>query len=163
MIDSRLSRDCTDLFYARGAQVVLPMRVGGVYSQLDLSSLTPFSVASCDWLQLGVPHWATYCKWLIMDPTFCGCRFSTGRFLAIEDFFTLLEIWHLTKYVHSTNIYYSNMTFKHISATRNMTFYKISTQYKDMVLEIWHLINIRTLYNDILLEIYHFNKINDVT
>ena len=72
------------------------MRVGGTAheggsatSELDLSSLTPLSVASCGRLQLGVPHWATsvdYCKWLIIDPTFCGSRFSTGRLLAIEDF-----------------------------------------------------------------------------
>ena len=55
---------CTDLYYARGAQGVLPMRVGGATSQLDLSSLTTLSVAGCGWLQLGVPHWAAsvhYC------------------------------------------------------------------------------------------------------
>ena len=65
------------------------MRVGGATSQLDLPSLTPLSVAGCGRLQLGVPHWATsvdYCKWLIIDPTFCGRRFSTGRLLAIEVF-----------------------------------------------------------------------------
>ena len=33
------------LHYARGAQRVLPMRVGGATSQLDRPSLTPFSVA----------------------------------------------------------------------------------------------------------------------
>ena len=38
---------CTDLYYARGAQGVLPMRVGGATSQLDLPSLTPMSVACC--------------------------------------------------------------------------------------------------------------------
>ena len=38
---------CTDLYYSRGAQGVLPMRVGGATSQLDLPSLTPLSVASC--------------------------------------------------------------------------------------------------------------------
>ena len=27
-----------------------------------------------------------YCKSLIIDPTFCGCRFSTAMLLAIEDF-----------------------------------------------------------------------------
>ena len=40
-------------------------RVGGATSQLNLSSLTPLSVAGCDWLQPGAPHWATsvnYCK-----------------------------------------------------------------------------------------------------
>ena len=39
--------ECTDLYYARGAQGVLPMRVGGATSQLDLPSLTPLSVAGC--------------------------------------------------------------------------------------------------------------------
>ena len=61
------------------------MRVGGATSQLDLLSLTPLSVAGCGLLQLGVPHLATsvdYCKF---DPTLCDSRFSTGRFLAIED------------------------------------------------------------------------------
>ena len=56
---------CTDLYYARGAQGALPMRVGGATSQLDLPSLTPLSVAGCGWLQLGVPQWAAsvhYCK-----------------------------------------------------------------------------------------------------
>ena len=38
---------CTDLYYARGAQGVLPMRVGGATSQLDLPSLTPLSVIGC--------------------------------------------------------------------------------------------------------------------
>ena len=62
---------------------------GGATSQLDLPSLTPLSVAGCGRLQLGVPHWAisvNYCKYLIIEPTFCGSRFSTGRLLAIEDF-----------------------------------------------------------------------------
>ena len=39
--------ECTDLYYARGAQGVLPMRVGGAISQLDLPSLTLLSVAGC--------------------------------------------------------------------------------------------------------------------
>ena len=39
--------ECTDLYYAQGAQGVLPMRVGGATSQLDLPSLTPLSVAGC--------------------------------------------------------------------------------------------------------------------
>ena len=47
---------CTDLYYARGAQGVVPMRVGGVTNQLDLQSLMPLSVAGCGWLQLGVPN-----------------------------------------------------------------------------------------------------------
>ena len=49
---------CIDLHYARGAQGVLPMRVGGATSQLDLPSLTPLSVAGCGLLQLGLPQWA---------------------------------------------------------------------------------------------------------
>ena len=43
----------------RGAQGVLPIRVGGATSQWDLPSLTPFSVARYDRLQLGDPHLAT--------------------------------------------------------------------------------------------------------
>ena len=72
------------------------MRVGGATSQLDPPSLTLLSVAGCGRLQLGVPHLATsvdYCKYLILDLTFCGSKFSTGRQLAIEDFtFTLLPL-----------------------------------------------------------------------
>ena len=51
--------DVTDLYYARGAQVVQLLRVGGATSQLYLPSLTPLSVAGCGRLQLGVPNWAT--------------------------------------------------------------------------------------------------------
>ena len=47
------------ILYARGAQGVPKIRVGGATSQLDLPSLTPLSVAGCGLLQLGVPHWAT--------------------------------------------------------------------------------------------------------
>ena len=36
---------CTDLYYARGTQGVLPMRVGAATSQLDQLSLTSLSVA----------------------------------------------------------------------------------------------------------------------
>ena len=67
----------------------MPIRVGAATSQLDLPSLTLLSVAGCGRLQLGVHHWAAsvdYCKRLIIDPIFCGSRFTTGRFLAIEDF-----------------------------------------------------------------------------
>ena len=77
----------------RGAQGVLSMRVGGATGQLDLPSLKQLSVAGCGRQQLGVPHWATlvhYCKYLIIDPRFCGSRFSIGRLLAIEDFTYLL-------------------------------------------------------------------------
>ena len=31
-------------------------------------------------------YFSNYCKLLIIDPTFCGSRFSIGRLLAIEDF-----------------------------------------------------------------------------
>ena len=55
-IESRLWLSCTDLYYARGSHGVLPMRVGGATSQLDLPSLTPLSVAGCGRLQLRVPH-----------------------------------------------------------------------------------------------------------
>ena len=48
-----------DLYYARGAQGVLPMSLGGATSQLDLPSLTPLSVTDCGRQHLGVPHWAT--------------------------------------------------------------------------------------------------------
>ena len=47
--------DCADLYYSRGAQGVLPMRVRGATSQLDLQPLAPLSVAGCGRLQLGVP------------------------------------------------------------------------------------------------------------
>ena len=71
------------------------MMLEGATSQLDLPSLTPFSVAGCGRLQLGVPYWATlvyYCKSLKIGPTFCGSRFSTGRLLAIEEFTFFLLI-----------------------------------------------------------------------
>ena len=71
------------------------MRVGGATSQLDLPSFTPLFVAGCGRLQLGASHRAAsvhYCKQLIIEPTFCGSRFSTGRLLAMEDFtFTFLQ------------------------------------------------------------------------
>ena len=74
-------RGCPDLYYLLGAQGVLPMRMGGATSQLDLPSLTPLSEPGCGRLQLGVLHWATrvdYWNLLIIDPTFCDCRFSTN-------------------------------------------------------------------------------------
>ena len=46
-------------------------------------------------------HWDTsvdYCKWLIIDPTFCRSRFSTGWFLAIEDF-TFLQTYSELDYL----------------------------------------------------------------
>ena len=48
-----------------GGGGVLPTRVRGSTSQLDVSSLTPLSVAGCGRLQLVVPHLAAtveYCK-----------------------------------------------------------------------------------------------------
>ena len=39
--------ECTDLYYTRGAQGELPMRVRSATSQLDLPSLKPLSVAGC--------------------------------------------------------------------------------------------------------------------
>ena len=80
-IESRPWLSCTDLYYVRGAQGVLPMKVGGATSQLDLPSLMPLSVADCGRLQLVVPNFATsvdYCKQLIIDPTFCGRRSPLG-------------------------------------------------------------------------------------
>ena len=62
-------RGCTDLYSARGAQGVLPMRVEGATSRLDLPSLTPLSVAGCGRLQLGVPHWAARFFIIIIDLT----------------------------------------------------------------------------------------------
>ena len=52
---------CSPCLYRaiRGAQGVLPMRVGGATSQLDLAPLTTLCVAGCGRLKLGVPHWAT--------------------------------------------------------------------------------------------------------
>ena len=52
---SNLRWGYTDLYYARGAQGVLPMRVRGATSQLDQPSLTSLFVAGCGRLQLGVP------------------------------------------------------------------------------------------------------------
>ena len=73
------------------------MRVGSTTSQLDIQSLTPMSVAGCGRVELGVHNWATsidYYKQVttIIDPAFCGSRFSTGRLLAIE-VFTFWNTW----------------------------------------------------------------------
>ena len=38
----------TDLYYARGVQEVLPLRVRSTARQLDLPSQTPLSVPGCD-------------------------------------------------------------------------------------------------------------------
>ena len=60
-----IPRGCIDLYYARSAQGVLPMRVWGATSQFDLPSSSPLSVAGCGRLELGVPNLATsvdYCK-----------------------------------------------------------------------------------------------------
>ena len=58
-----VGRVCTVQYVEIGG--VLPMRVEGSISRLDLRSLTVLSVADCGRLQLGVLHWATavyYCK-----------------------------------------------------------------------------------------------------
>ena len=39
---------CTELYNARGAHGVLPMRVGGATSKLDLPSLALLSVVGCN-------------------------------------------------------------------------------------------------------------------
>ena len=64
MIGSRLQLSCTDLYYSRGAQGVLPLRLGGVTSQLDLLSPTPLSVAGSYRLQLRVPPLAYFSRLL---------------------------------------------------------------------------------------------------
>ena len=108
-IESRLWLSCTDLHYARGTQGVLPMRVWSATSQLDLPSVAPLSAVGCGRLQLGVPNWATsvdYCKQLIIDPTFCGSRFSTRRLLPLEDFTFLPSIY--VKTLHGYRQFTSN-------------------------------------------------------
>ena len=79
---------------------ILPCEGGGcdrATSQLDLPQLGGWP--QLGWLQLEAPHWATsvnYYKQLIIELTFCGSRFSSGRLLAIEDFtltFTLCMWW----------------------------------------------------------------------
>ena len=52
-------RGCTDLHCERGAQEIMPLRVGGNGEVFDLPSLTSLSVAGCSRLQVGVGHWAT--------------------------------------------------------------------------------------------------------
>ena len=67
----------------------MPMTVRGATSQFDLPYLTPLSVASCGRLKLGVSHWVRsvdHCMYLIIDHSFCGSKFSTGRLLTIQDF-----------------------------------------------------------------------------
>ena len=80
------------------------MRVVVATSQLDLPSLTPLSEASCSRLQLGVLHWDTlvdYCKYLIIDITFCRSWFSNEGLLDIERrllFYFLLVLHCLLPY-----------------------------------------------------------------
>ena len=106
---------CTNLYYARGAQEVLPIRVGGA-SQFDLPFLTPLSVAGCGRLQLRVTNWALSInpKYLIIYPTFCGSRLSTLRLLYIEDFTLPLpptkrtsSLWCVSAAEHHTAEQYS--------------------------------------------------------
>ena len=66
-IESRLWLSSTDLYYALGAQGVLPMWMRGATSQLNPQSLTLLSVAGCGRLHLGVPHWATSAITQVVD------------------------------------------------------------------------------------------------
>ena len=70
-----------------------PLQGGGCDQSIGSTSCSDHNqlrkMAGCGRLQLGAPHWATsvnYCEKLLIEPTFCGSRFSTGRLLAIEDF-----------------------------------------------------------------------------
>ena len=64
-IESRLWLSCTDLYYARGADGVLPMTLMGATSQLDLASLAALSVAGL-WLttttSYPLGYFSNYCK-----------------------------------------------------------------------------------------------------
>ena len=96
------------------------MRVGGATSELDLPSLTPLPVAACGRLQRGVPHWTTsvdYCNWLIIDPTFCGSIFSTGRLLAIEDVSIISEVQILTYRLYPVFVVVEAKVFLDIEAS----------------------------------------------
>ena len=86
-IDSRLRLQRFKL-YTRRSESTAHKGWGLRPCQLDLTTLTPLSVADCGRLQLGVPHRATsveYCKLLIINSTFCSSRFCAGRLMAIED------------------------------------------------------------------------------
>ena len=75
-----LCSGCTDL-HCKYRQGILPCKGWGVTaSQLELSSLTPLSVAGCGRLQVGVAHCAT-----LVDPTNSGSIFSFTGLLAIKD------------------------------------------------------------------------------
>ena len=54
-------------------------------------------------------YFSNYCKWLVIDPTFCGSRFSTGRLLAIEDFSFLIVLKSILVLVLDSSF----LTFKH--------------------------------------------------
>ena len=63
MLQGRFPAEAAPIYTVHeGAQEVLLMKVGGANSQLDLPSLTPFFVAGCGRLQLGVSHWITSCS-----------------------------------------------------------------------------------------------------
>ena len=66
--------------------LVRPLRVEGATSQLDLSSLTPLSVAGRGWLQLGVAHMATSVALLKVVDNFDQIGFFSVGLLTIEDF-----------------------------------------------------------------------------
>ena len=94
-IESLLWVSCIDLYYARGAQGVLPTRVGGCDQSIG-STVSDATVRNWLWSTASrSSHLAAsvdYCKSLTIDPTFCGSRCSTWL-LAIE-YFTLLLLPH---------------------------------------------------------------------
>ena len=124
----KISRMCLKSQADQGLELqnalVLPMRVEGATSQLDLPSLTPLSDHCCGRLQLGVPqlgYFVDYSKQLIIDPTFCGSRFSTGRLLAIEDFTVIYQQMHANDYLEQ-----DLLKIDHCFITRNNTEVKMN-------------------------------------
>ena len=122
---------------------------GGATSQLDLPSLAPLSVAGCGRQQLGAPHWATsvnYSKQLIIEPTFCGSRFSTGRLLAMEDFTFLchffINIWvsvmkrNLSDYSHIIFYYYTRIYSKQKAFLYNEGFRTVLNNQLPLILSV---------------------------
>ena len=89
-----LKQSISSTSYALGTRGVLPTRVGGATSQLDLPSLTPLSVAGCGRLQLGVPHRATSVALLQVVDNWPDSILLWGL-LAIEDFTFTLTVRHL--------------------------------------------------------------------
>ena len=76
----------------------------GGWDQSIGSTVFDAIVRSWLWSTATTSHWSAsvhYCKSLIIDPTFCGSRFSTGRLLAIEDFTFTLGHLHNTDVTNS--------------------------------------------------------------